>query len=167
MIYIDFTAALRHLRGVGSPWLVQGVRRGDAPGASAGEGLPPVPGKLSEKIRKWEYVEMAELLPEFWTSPKEEGNGTRRSSLRRTHQVTDTHTWVQCFATYVGVLAGRYPESIVELMAYLIQTCVQSLRGPHPAVVCTSQEHARIAGSSSLGPTSGAGARARDAAKPY
>ena len=34
--------------------------------------------------------------------------------------MTDTATWVQCFATYVGVLAGMSPEAIPELMAYLV-----------------------------------------------
>ena len=35
-------------------------------------------------------------------------------------EVTDTANWVQCFATYVGVLAGTSPEAIPELMAYLV-----------------------------------------------
>ena len=34
--------------------------------------------------------------------------------------MTDIATWVQCFATYVGVLAGTTPEAIPELMAYLV-----------------------------------------------
>ena len=35
-------------------------------GIYIGEGLPPVPLKLAEKIRKWEYTDMSELLPGFW-----------------------------------------------------------------------------------------------------
>ena len=34
--------------------------------------------------------------------------------------MTDIATWVQCFATYVGVLAGMSLEAIPELMAYLV-----------------------------------------------
>ena len=30
------------------------------------EGLPPVPLKLAEKICRWDYTDMSELLPEFW-----------------------------------------------------------------------------------------------------
>ncbi len=44
----------------------------------------------------------------------------RRFPPRRTRQVTDIFTWVQCYATYVGVLAAKHPEAIPELMAYLI-----------------------------------------------
>ena len=36
-----------------------------ATGVYVVEGLPPVPLRLSEKISQWEYVEMAEMLPEF------------------------------------------------------------------------------------------------------
>ena len=35
-------------------------------GVYIGEGLPPVPLNLAEKIRRWEYSDMLELLPEFW-----------------------------------------------------------------------------------------------------
>ena len=38
-------------------------------GIYVGEGLLPVPAKLAEKITRWEFVEMAELLPEFWSTP--------------------------------------------------------------------------------------------------
>ena len=32
--------------------------------------MTPVPAKLTEKIRKWEFIEMYELLPELWTNVK-------------------------------------------------------------------------------------------------
>ena len=34
-------------------------------GVYIGEGLPPVPLKLAEKIRRWEYTDMSKFLPEF------------------------------------------------------------------------------------------------------
>ena len=34
------------------------------------DGMPPVPAKLAAKICRWEFIEMAELLPEFWNTPK-------------------------------------------------------------------------------------------------
>ncbi len=62
-------------------------------GIYIGEGLPPVPLKLAERIRRWNFIDMSELLPEFWTtatggkpddgpaaalgSPAEEGHGHR------------------------------------------------------------------------------------------
>ena len=68
---------------------------------------------------------MSELLPEFWVplgSSQQEGDppDQPRTPARRRRKVTDIATWVQCFATYVGVLAGMSPEAIPELMAYLV-----------------------------------------------
>lgn len=75
----------------------------------------PVPAKLAEKITHWEFVEMAELLPEFWASPapKESGSnpGTKQGTSRRRRAVTDIATWIQCFATYVSVMSTTHPQN--------------------------------------------------------
>ena len=94
------------------------IEQGAVKGIYIGEGLPPVPQKLAERIRRWEYVEMAELLPELWTAKLEDP--PKQSAARRKSQVTDLVTWTQCFAVYVAVMAGKHPEAVPELMAYLI-----------------------------------------------
>ena len=40
-------------------------------GVYVGDGRPPVPTKLAQKIRRWEFVDMGELLPEFSQSEDE------------------------------------------------------------------------------------------------
>ena len=40
-----------------------------------GEGLPPVPDRLVERIRRWEYIDMYKLLPELLADQKGEGTG--------------------------------------------------------------------------------------------
>ena len=50
-------------------------------GAYVGDGLPPVPPRLASKIRQREFVEMGELLPEFWGAGREE-TGERREEPR-------------------------------------------------------------------------------------
>ena len=89
-------------------------------GVYVGEGLPPIPRKLAHKIVRWEYVEMAELLPEFWSLSKEEETEARRPTSRRPKQVTEFHTWLQCFATYSSVLGSAHTAAFPELMAYLV-----------------------------------------------
>ena len=62
--------------------------------------------RLVSKIRQREFVEMGELLPEFWGAGREE-TGERREeprARRRSQKVSDINTWLQCFATYVAVL---------------------------------------------------------------
>ena len=85
-----------------------------------GDGIPPVPPKLAAKIRRGEFVEMGELLPEFWSGPREDDSDTRREArARRSRKVTDIYTWAQCFASYVSTRAPQAPHLIPELMAYL------------------------------------------------
>ncbi len=63
--------------------------------------VPPVPQKLAELIRRGGYVEMGELLPEFWSAPNEEAKKEEKG--RRTRKVRDIFTWLECFASYVAV----------------------------------------------------------------
>ena len=58
-------------------------------GVYLGEGLPPVPVKLAVKIRKGEFVEMGELLPEFWSSTKGEEELGKETKGRKSRKVTD------------------------------------------------------------------------------
>ena len=97
-------------------------------GAYVGDGLPPVPPKLAAKIRRWEFIEMGELLPEFWASKDEEGD-KRDSRPRRSRKVTDIFTWLQCYATYVAVLAQHEPSAVPELMAYMTLRSSQDFEG--------------------------------------
>ena len=39
-------------------------------GVFMGEGLPPIPARLAERIQCWEFVEMFELLPELLVDHK-------------------------------------------------------------------------------------------------
>ena len=37
--------------------------RKEESGVYVGEGLPPIPMKLAQRIWRWEYIDMAEMLP--------------------------------------------------------------------------------------------------------
>ena len=68
---------------------------------------------------------MSEMLPELWTQTRFDESDSKPVAARRRRQVTEIFTWIQCFGTYVGILARNHPESVLELMAYLITiTCV-------------------------------------------
>ena len=43
-------------------------------GVSIGESMAPVPRKMAEKIWRWEYVELGDLLPENRMFRAEEGS---------------------------------------------------------------------------------------------
>ena len=60
---------------------------------------------------------MREMLTEYWVvCSSEEGTSSKKP---RCH-ITDIHTWVQCFAMYMSVMAGSTHKSVPELLAYLI-----------------------------------------------
>ena len=89
-------------------------------GVYVGEALPPVPQKLAEKIRAWEFVDMAELLPEFWAPKLEEKEGGQASSARRRRPVTELKTWLQGFAIYVAVMSGKHLGAVPQLMSFMV-----------------------------------------------
>ena len=63
---------------------------------------------------------MGELLPEFWSSHREEDmEGKQEIKIRRSQKVTDIFTWLQCFGSYVSVRAQHTPSLIPELMVYM------------------------------------------------
>ena len=87
-----------------SPWSLSGFAFGFAlSGVYVREGLPPIPQKLVDKIRHREYIEMAAMLPEFWPLGKGEEKKSKMSPARRPKQMTDFHTWLQCFTTYASM----------------------------------------------------------------
>ena len=50
-------------------------------GIHVGDSLPPIPPRIAAKVCTWEFVEMYELLPEFWVQKEEETNAKAASIL--------------------------------------------------------------------------------------
>ena len=89
-------------------------------GVYVGEGLPPVPQKIADRICRGEFVDMAEMLPEFWPVTGTEEGDHKKSAPQKLRQVTDFQTWLQCFAIYCSIRGSHDPGSVPELMAYII-----------------------------------------------
>ena len=87
-------------------------------GTKISNGLPPVPEKLVAKIRRGEFVELHELLPECLAESMDSTGPIPRSRARK--KLNDISVWLQCFALYVGVLASSKPALVPDLMAYMI-----------------------------------------------
>ena len=73
-------------------------------GVYVGEGLPPVPTKLAAKIKWGELIEMAELLPEFWSSTREDDHSKQEAKSRRACSMQDIFMWLQCSGLYVSII---------------------------------------------------------------
>ena len=89
-----------------------------------GEGLPPVPGKLVQKIQRGEFVDMAELLRDNMELERRRtarempaaGLGLGVQPSRR--EVPDLISWVQCFGVYAAVVSVKHPDRLLQLLAY-------------------------------------------------
>ena len=109
----------------------------DPPSVSTGvstviaEGLPPLPTKLIERIRRWEYVDLAFLLddhrqPESFTF-QPSGCGQilvidQEQAQRRRRQITDILSWLKAFSCYMAVLTSAdstTPTQATGLIAHL------------------------------------------------
>ena len=88
------------------------------------EGLPPVPGKLVARILKGDFVDMAELLRDNLEAQRKgvlqeaEGSTGTTGPSRPRRDIPDLLSWVQCFGLYAAVMASKYPERVVHLLAY-------------------------------------------------
>ena len=77
--------------------------------------LPP---KLLKRILELEYIDMVELMPESWSNQGEEQccHQSRRNFLKG--PIMDIQVWLECYSYLVGVLSMKYPDKVMDLMAY-------------------------------------------------
>ena len=88
-----------------------------------------VPPKLAQKIWRGQFIEMNELLQKKLGQP-DEGLG-QTSERRKKRRVTGILQWVECFHSYIGVVAQQQPDRVVDLLAYasLIVHAAQKFKG--------------------------------------
>ena len=77
------------------------------------EGIPPVSCKLVDKIKKWEYIDLATLLDDYSTSDQvallngqltvASSNSQRR---RQANAISDVLTWLQAFSIFTAILVS-------------------------------------------------------------
>ena len=106
-----------------------------------GDGLPTVPKKLHERILNWEFIDLADLLPsgtldkmqpdlepqKFIILPGMEVARPRKKPIESIAQ------WVRCFAIYTAVMATKHPESVPDLLAYMLTIMRAQVEYEEPA----------------------------------
>ena len=84
-----------------------------------GAGLPPVPQKLVLRIQAGEYVDMAELLPDWLginEGPPVDGDKEDKKQKRR--QVSNILEWIQCYSIYMAVWTQKFSRKIQDMLGY-------------------------------------------------
>ena len=94
-----------------------------------GPGLPTIPRKLLDKMHRWEYIDLAELLPQ--TSAHDAATpevDPHRFVLfpgcefikPKKHRIESISEWVKAFAIYTAAMGNKFVEAIPEMLAYLL-----------------------------------------------
>ena len=104
---------------------------------SLGQGFPLIPAKLVQKIQCWQYISMAELLPDnlelarrSFESPNNTMSCSSRSVRRRelSHDQNGLLAWSVCFSTFAAILGQKYPGKLKELLAYQATVIIEASR---------------------------------------
>lgn len=89
------------------------VAKTAAPSIVITEGIPPIPVKLVEKIRRWEFIDLAKLLVNQETQPEQPtiliggqlvALESPVKSQRKATAINDILSWVQAFSRFMAVL---------------------------------------------------------------
>ena len=87
------------------------------------EGLAPVPVKLVANILRGEFIDLAELLRDNVEALRRgtlqnpmAGDAPPAKCLRR--EIPDLLSWMQCFGTFMVVIASKRPDTLRQLLAY-------------------------------------------------
>ena len=82
--------------------------------------LSHLPRRLQDKIKKLEFVEMSDLLPEAWSAAvAQDASGASSTLLLNRSPVSDIRVWVECYSLMASVLVESHPEKATHLFAYL------------------------------------------------
>eukprot|EP00731_Ephydatia_muelleri_P001265 Em0001g1265a len=77
------------------------------------EGLPTIPYKIVKKITNGEFVDMAELLRDNIEAERRasmvEGQKKPKAAHTARREIPDLLSWVQCFGTFIAIMASVYP----------------------------------------------------------
>ena len=80
--------------------------------------MPPIPAKLAKCIQEGQFIEMAELLPDFLRSPNPSDEDQFKTSKSRNWEITNIVDWIQCFSLYIAIICRSQPQQIVDLLGY-------------------------------------------------
>lgn len=77
-----------------------------------------VPSKLAQRIWAGQFVDMAELLPEKLGQPEQVDQEDKEARKRRRKRIVSALQWIECFHSYIGLVAQQQPARVADLLAY-------------------------------------------------
>lgn len=77
-----------------------------------------LPQKLVKRITNLEFIEMSELLFDNWSQDDDDTSSSQSPRTPRKGPVTSITLWIECYSVLASVLAAKYPDKILHLLAY-------------------------------------------------
>jgi len=86
---------------------------------TVGPNAMPIPNKLIQKIKRGEYVDMTELLPEkLGQMEEEQSSSDKKDKKRNKAKISSVAQWGECFNAYITVVNQHQPERMSDLLSY-------------------------------------------------
>jgi hypothetical protein len=105
-------------------------------GFSLGHGFPLIPAKVVNRIQKWEFINMSELLPDNLELARcslesRVATSCATKSPKKRELSEDWKgliAWSVCFNTFAAIMAKKYPAKGQELLSYHSIVLVEAIR---------------------------------------
>ena len=99
------------------------------------EGIRPIPQKVVERARAWQFVNLAELIPNKPYSPEDEMSLLQQAQAegkivlvqsveqlkRARKQITDIVSWLEAFGTLMAIVAPIEPSAIPHMVSHMLR----------------------------------------------
>ena len=104
--------------------------------------FPPIPAKLVQKIRRWEFVELNQLLPDnlvsFPNQDSELGDQKLTRERKKLPPIEDISSWCLAMLLYTATCHATYPHKTGDMLAYMASILQTSSN--YPVEACLSYD---------------------------
>ena len=80
--------------------------------------LPPIPDRLTGRIKRGEYIDLTHLLHANLTKARGRKRDRAETDARRVAAIGDFESWLEAWSVYAAVLASFYPHLAPRLFSY-------------------------------------------------
>ncbi len=104
--------------------------------------FPPIPSRLVQQIRRWEFIELNQVLPDNLvqqpTIDPDFGDSSKKRDKKKLPPITDMCSWSLAMLLYAATIHAAYPHKTGEILVY-IATIMQTSMS-YPADACLAYD---------------------------
>ncbi len=98
--------------------------------------FPPVSSKLVQRIRRWEFIELNQLLPDNLVAiPTDPTDSDKKGKAKQLPPIQDVHSWAIVMAVYTAIINTHKTAELLVYTANILQTSIT-----YPADACLAYD---------------------------